>query len=32
MDLDVTKHVRLQAGVDATGGSNVGVGMQWEYK
>ena len=32
MDLDVTSHVRLQAGVDATGGSDVGVGMQWEYK
>ena len=32
MDFDVTNHVRLQAGVDANGGSSVGVGMQWEYK
>ena len=31
VDLDVTRHIRLQAGVDATGGSNVGVGAEWEY-
>jgi translocation and assembly module TamB len=32
VDVDVTRHVRLQAGVDATGGSSVGVGAEWEYK
>ena len=31
VDLDVTRHIRLQAGVDATGGSDVGVGAEWEY-
>ena len=29
---NVTKHIRLQAGVDATGGTSAGVGVQWEYK
>jgi translocation and assembly module TamB len=29
---DVTRHVRLQAGVDASGGSSAGVGLDWEYK
>ena len=32
VDLDVTRHIRLQAGVDASGGSSVGVGAEWEYK
>ncbi len=32
VNLDVTRHIRLQAGVDATGGTDVGVGAQWEYK
>jgi translocation and assembly module TamB len=32
VDLDVSRHIRLQAGVDASGGSNVGIGADWEYK
>ena len=32
VDFDVTRHIRLQAGVDSGGGSSVGVGAQWEYK
>ena len=32
MDIDVTRHIRLQAGVDASGGSSAGVGAEWEYK
>ena len=32
VNLDVTRHIRLQGGVDADGGSSVGVGAQWEYK
>ena len=32
VNLDVTRHIRLQAGVDATGGTDVGVGAEWEYK
>ncbi len=32
VDLDVTRHIRLQAGVDATGGTNAGIGAVWEYK
>ena len=32
VDLDVTRHIRLQAGVDATGGTNAGIGVEWEYK
>jgi translocation and assembly module TamB len=32
VDLDVTRHLRLQAGLDASGGSSAGVGAQWEYK
>ncbi len=32
VDLDVTRHIRLQAGVDASGGSSAGVGAEWEYK
>ena len=32
VDLDVGRHIRLQAGIDASGGSNVGVGAEWEYK
>ena len=32
VNLDVTRHVRLQAGVDASGGSSAGVGAEWDYK
>jgi translocation and assembly module TamB len=32
VDLDVTRNLRLQAGVDASGGSSAGIGAQWEYK
>ena len=32
VDLDVTRHIRLQAGVDASGGSSAGVGAEWDYK
>jgi translocation and assembly module TamB len=32
VDFDVTRHLRLQAGVDATGGTSTGIGAEWEYK
>ncbi len=32
VNLDVTRHIRLQAGVDASGGTDVGVGAGWEWK
>ena len=32
LNFDVSRHVRLQAGVDASGGSSAGVGLDWEYK
>ena len=32
VDLDVTRHIRLQAGVDASGETSAGVGAEWEYK
>jgi len=32
VNLDVTRHIRLQAGVDAAGGTDVGVGAEWEFK
>ena len=32
VDLDVGRHIRLEAGVDASGGSSVGIGADWEYK
>jgi translocation and assembly module TamB len=32
VDFDLTHHIRAQAGVDASGGSSVGVGADWEYK
>ena len=32
VDYDVTRHIRVQVGVDANGGSNAGVGVDWEYK
>ena len=32
VDLNVSRHIRLQAGVDASGGSSVGIGADWEYK
>ncbi len=32
VNYDLTRHVRLKAGVDANGGSSAGVGVDWEYK
>ena len=32
LNFDVTRHVRLQAGVDSSGGSSAGIGLDWEYK
>ena len=32
VNLDLTRHIRLQAGVDAAGGTDVGVGAGWEWK
>ena len=32
LNYDVSRHVRLQAGVDSSGGSSAGVGLDWEYK
>jgi translocation and assembly module TamB len=32
VNLDLTRHIRLQAGVDASGGTDVGVGAGWESK
>jgi translocation and assembly module TamB len=32
VDLDITNHLRLQTGVDASGGSSAGIGAEWEYK
>ncbi|RBP07372.1 autotransporter secretion inner membrane protein TamB [Roseiarcus fermentans] len=32
VNLDLTRHIRLQAGVDASGGTDVGVGAGWEWK
>ena len=32
VNLDVTRLICLQGGVDVDGGSSVGVGAQWEYK
>jgi translocation and assembly module TamB len=32
LNFDVSRHVRLQAGVDSSGGSSAGVGLDWEYK
>ena len=32
LNFDVTRHVRLQAGVNSSGGSSAGVGLDWEYK
>ncbi len=31
LDFDLTRHLRLQGGVDASGGSTLGVGAQYEY-
>jgi translocation and assembly module TamB len=31
LDLDITRHLRLQGGMDASGGSTAGVGAQYEY-
>lgn len=31
LDLDVTKHLRVQSGVNAGGAATSGVGFQWEY-
>ena len=32
VDLDVAHHIRLQAGVNASGGTSAGAGAEWEYK
>jgi translocation and assembly module TamB len=32
LNFDVTRHVRLQAGADSSGGSSAGIGLDWEYK
>jgi translocation and assembly module TamB len=32
VDYDVTRHIRVQSGIDAKGGSSLGVGAEWEYK
>jgi translocation and assembly module TamB len=32
VDYDITRHIRVQGGVDAKGESSLGVGAQWEYK
>ncbi len=32
LNFDVTRHVRLQAGVNSSGGSSAGIGLDWEYK
>ena len=32
LNFDVSRHVRLQAGVNSSGGSNAGIGLDWEYK
>jgi translocation and assembly module TamB len=31
LNFDVSRHVRLQAGVDSSGGSSAGIGLDWEY-
>jgi translocation and assembly module TamB len=31
LDFNVTKHLKVEGGVDAKGGSTAGVGAQWEY-
>jgi translocation and assembly module TamB len=32
VDLDVTRHIRVQSGVAADGATSIGVGAEWEYK
>jgi len=32
VDYDVGRHIRVQGGGDAKGGSTLGVGAEWEYK
>jgi translocation and assembly module TamB len=32
VNLDVTRHLRLQLGADASGGSSAGIGTEWEFK
>jgi translocation and assembly module TamB len=32
VDYDVTRHIGVQSGIDAKGGSSLGVGAEWEYK
>jgi translocation and assembly module TamB len=32
VNFDVTRHLRLQLGADASGGSTAGVGTEWEFK
>jgi translocation and assembly module TamB len=31
LDYNITRHFKLQGGVDARGGSSLGAGAQWEY-
>jgi translocation and assembly module TamB len=32
VDVDVTRHIRVQSGVSANGATSIGVGAEWEYK
>lgn len=32
VDYNVSRHIRVQGGGDANGGSTLGVGAEWEYK
>jgi translocation and assembly module TamB len=32
VNFDVTRHLRLQLGADASGGSSAGIGTEWEFK
>ena len=32
VDFDVSRHIRVQSGVSATGATSIGVGAEWEYK
>jgi translocation and assembly module TamB len=32
VDYDVTRHIRLQSGISASGSTSLGVGAEWEYK
>jgi hypothetical protein len=32
VDCDVTRHFRVESGIDAKGGSSLGVGAEWDCK